>query len=393
MAEPIINLAACFQYPAPLTGDVVTKAPMDEYVVAIGNKVCNLVTLTQTNTKAIASLSTRVSALEVPATPYQLPSLYPTGIANPNVSIGLVDFVKALESQFVQERTALGTPQDIYAAIAVPPVGLNNAKALGTTGGNLSALPGWVPSVVDLSDSLINLWMVALDLRSAVANIQLNLGNLSCAAVEIVVSTTYQSKVLTIFFTGNIPTTLANCVVGGSLFDIADYSGNKVSQQIDVITNMNNASGVVIDLSATALNFSDDLKVSSTYCLGNQQLGSTCQKYIYTDVVNSSSCPVLTLNPDITAVTFSFVHSLGTLTYSVELYDSTNTKIQSQNTSVSSPTTVSGQFLSLTANTQYKVRIVMITSTTPKACAFTTFTTLPTPCPAANNVLTSLEYV
>lgn len=388
----IVPLAPYFQFPDPNTGDLVTKDLVQNYIQKIGITVTSLVSEIQIAQRATTNLGDRITVLENKATPtFELPNLYPTGIADSNVLLPLDEFTAILEQQFVALREAIGDTTEIYNSITTPPSDFNNAKALGTSGGVLGTLPGWVEDPKNLSDSITNAWLTIIDLRSAVRNIQLNITT-ACEGIEIDFSGTLESKILKLFFNGIIPTNLDSCQFQGSLFKVTDNSGNYFNTFVDIKNNMNNSSGVTIDLNSTSLNFADDLKVISVFCFTDLNTGTTCQNVLDITVNNNFNCPTLNVIPSITSVGFNFTHTEGTLTYSVQLFDHTNTMIQSENYGVSSAITILGNFSSLVANSLYKIRLQMITASNTKTCPFVSFNTLPNPCAAPNTITAMITY-
>lgn len=390
MAVIIVDLASCFQYLNPSNDDLVIKETIQNYVSLIGKKVCNLNAEVNTQANLITGLAKRVGVLENKSIPtFTIPSLYPSGIANPNILLTITEFVALLEEEFVAERSATGETDAIYTAIVQQP--FNSEKALGTHGGNVSSLPSWENNPTNMALSLNNAWVLIKDLRSAIRNIQLNCCNSSCASIAIELQTNYSANTLTLYFTGTIPDALVNCVSGGSLFKISDTSGNYANFQVDVKANLN-GSGIALDLSSSALNMADDLTVTSIYCLNDPIKESVCNIYISAEVTNNSACPTITVGTGTDYVNYQFNHLTGTLVYSVQLYDSLGTMVQSQNRSVSGATSVSGTFSSLSENTVYKLRVQMITETATRTCPFTSITTLTSPCPVPTDVTATLEY-
>lgn len=388
----IVPLAPYFQYPDPSNGDIITKDLVQNYVQKIGITVTSLVGQIQNSQRAATDLSGRVTAIEnQPVPTFELPSLYPTGIADPNNLLPLDEFTALLEQQFVALRDATGNTTEIYNAITTPPSDFNSAKALGTSGGVMGTLLGWVEDPKNLSDSDTNAWLTILDLRSAVRNIQLNM-NTACEGIEIALAGTLENKILKLFFTGVIPNNLESCQFQGSLFKVSDNSANYFNTYVDIKNNINNSSGVVIDLNSTPLNFADDLRVSTVFCFSDPNTGTTCQNVLEVIVNNNFNCPVLGVSPTYNSVGYSFTHTEGTLTYSVQLFDNTNTMVQSQNYGVSSAIVIGGNFSTLAANSLYKIRLQMITASNTKTCPFVSFNTLPNPCSPPNTVTAMITY-
>lgn len=381
-----VNLATCFQYPNPANGDLVIKANPDDYLQLVGIKVCNLVNQTNIQNNIISQILGKIVELQnKQSIPYVLPSLFPTSIANPNVSLILDEFTRILEEQFGQLRSATGNPQQIYSGITKLPNNINTSKALGSTGGNLSSLPGWSPVISNVADAIGNAFIMITDLRSAIRNIQLTAGSI-CEGVAVVLQGVLQVKFLKLYFTGTIPENLVSCLTVGAAFKIQDNSGNFVNYNINIKDNLNISSGLGIDLSGTPLNFADDLKISGIMSLCDNNTGTQCQKYLEEIIVNTGSCPTLSTTSGFTSIGYNFTHTDGILTYSVQLFDQSNVMIQSRNVNVSSTIVVSGSFNDLTVQTAYKIRLQIITSTSTKNCPFLPVSTLANPCADPNNV-------
>lgn len=377
-----VTLAACFQYQNPSNGDMVTTAPITDYVQLIGIRICTITSQIEALQQSVAGLTSRVNVLEN-KTPYQytLPNIYSTCIADPTTPIPLDEFVVALENYLCQLSQSVGSVSKVYNAITSQPDGLNTAPALGTGGGTMGSKIGWAPDVKDLADSLTNVWIVLADIRSAITNIKLNCCTTLCDGIELVFDATLEAKNLKLFFTGVIPSNLQSCLSSGALFKIEDYSGNSVNVSVDIKNNLNNVSGYSIDLNSSPLNFADDLKVSTVFCFNDPDTSSVCQNYLEVLVNNTTDCPSVSITPGTDSVAYQFSHTSGTLTYSVQLFNGSNIMIQSKNIFVGAPVVISDLFTGLSSNTLYKIRVQMITALNTKSCPMTPFSTLYNPCP------------
>lgn len=393
MADIIVDFAPCFRYPDPATGDMVVKGPIQDYIKRIAKEFCALISEINTQKSINTSFNSRIGVLENKITPtYTLPNLYPVCIGPQTTLLPLDQFTKLLEQKFCELSNAAGTSTAMFNAINTPPSDFNLAKALGTSGGTMGQLPGWVQDVKTLSDSVVNMWLTLADARSAIRNIQINCCSSTCSGVAIAFTATLENKILKLFFTGTIPANLESCFPGGSTFKISDDSGNYFTSVVDIKGNLNNISGVSIDLNSTSLNFADDLDIKAIACFSDPDTGTTCQSCMETTVDNNKNCPTLSVTVGLTSVTISFTHITGTLTYSIQLFDSTNVMIQSQNVSVSAPINISKTFSGLTEDSLYRVRVQMITASNTKTCPFTPFTTLPNPCAAPNGISVIIVY-
>lgn len=88
-------------------------------------------------------------------------------------------------------------------------------------------------------------------------------------------------------------------------------------------------------------------------------------------------CPALNLTPGETQIDYSFTHVGGNVDkYVVQLYDSTGTSLLASDTHTPAfPTPVTGSFAGLTANTSYKVRVIVYIGTYSKTCTMSSTAT------------------
>jgi len=387
----LVALAPCFQYNNPSTGDIVTQGLLADYVQLIGLRICSILNQVATQQSALVNFSERMLIQEQRTFPaYVLPNLFPVCVANPLQSIPLDTLAALTEAKVCEMLTAVGTPSAIFTAISAGSLLTIGAQdALGTTGGKVAALPGWVPDVKTLLESLQNAYTLILDLRSAVANLLATCCSSSCSALSISFTAAMSgASFIKLFFSGSIPANFTNCLAQGSSFSIQDQHGNSIIQTVNVVGNMNNAGGVSINLSGTPLDLADDLLVTSTMCFTDNDTESVCERYTSYTIVNSLTCPVVTYTPNSTTLAYNFIHVGGSLTYSIQVYDNSNILVQQQSVAVSGNTPVSGSFSGLDPNTLYKVRLHMNTGTQLKDCPFTLVITSVDTCPAPQNVTT-----
>lgn len=110
---------------------------------------------------------------------------------------------------------------------------------------------------------------------------------------------------------------------------------------------------------------------------------STLQKAI------EFTCPVVTLTPTSTGITYSFPSIGGDITsYTLALYDSGGINlIQSKTESAPFNSTITNSFSGLTSNTTYQVKVTVNAGTFNKVCAPQTVTTPNVPsCPTVTNL-------
>lgn len=388
----LVSVATCFQYTNEF-GDLVTSMQLVDYVRSIGALICqnigNITTIREivvVQQKSIEELQVKTSIPIV----FTLPEFTPVCVL-PAVPTDIATILQALEQQFCALRSATGTPDQIYQAIVKQCSGLSTAPALGTTGGSMGSIPGWVNSPVNAADTLTNIWLTICDLRSAVANIKLNCCPDGCDGISVDMQLTLTGTVLKLFFTGNVPAGFQNCNPNGVLFTITDTSGGLVNVYVDVVGNMNNINGVSIDLGATPINILNNLTVVGNPCFENTVTNATCQSCLEKIYYNVAVCPALSLVPLDTSISYSAAAGVGTINYKIEVWDAAGiTLITSFNQTITGPGIFTGQIGGLTAGTLYKVRLVLTISGVETPCPFQSITTTGSACAAPEAVVPSI---
>lgn len=386
----VVNIAPCFYYTNEL-GDTITTMQLNDYVLAIGNRVCSILDQITIINAILNNHEIRITALEnAPPPTFTLPKVTPVCVL-PSVATDMNLVLSALESQFCTLLTATGTATNIFDAILFQCPGLNSAPRLGGPG-TMSSITGWVNTVQNLSDSIKNLWLTICDLRAAVVNIQVNCCPQACDGVDITITASLTGSTLTIFPTGTIPTGFTQCAPSFlTSFTVSDESGNSIVLTGDIIGNLN--SSIVFNLGATPINILDNLTVTAPVCLTKD--GNVCSYNFTYYIANSGSCPTMTYTETDTTIAYNGLVTLsGTATYVVELWDSTgSTLISSQSTLVTVPpaTSISGTFNTLTASTVYKLRVrVSSGGSTIFTCPFATVVTLAPACPPPTDVVPTI---
>lgn len=375
-----IIVAKCFQFKNQF-GDTVTEMQLIDYVVSIGNYICSIAGQIATINTILAAYNVRITALELaPAPVFTLPEFVPVCVL-PAVTTPIDVILQALEAQFCALRSATGTPDQIYQAIAFQCSNLNNSPTLGISGGTMGGLTGWVNSPSTLADSITNMWLTICDLRSAVATIQVNCCPSGCEGISIDMQITLVGANLTLFFTGTIPAGFVNCVPTGTLFKIQDSLGNFINTNVDILSNLNNPAGVSISLTATPVDFTQNLTITATPCFTNASTGVTCESCLEGYYNNIAVCPALVLTP--TATDFLFSSTITTTgNYTIEVWDSTATVLlDSYSEVVVAPGVFTGTIGSLTASTEYKVRLTITIGSSTTTCPYYSVTTLSEPLP------------
>jgi hypothetical protein len=382
----VVNIASCFYFADPKTGNQVTTLQLTDYITLIGNQLCTLITAAATQQAALSNHGQRIAALEnKPAPVFNLPLITPVCVL-PAKPTALDLVVVALEKQFCELVSATGTTTALYKAISQQPAGLNTSPALGTQGGVMSAIPGWASDPKNAADTINNIWLTIQDIRSAVSNIQANCCPTPCNGVSVKLQAAMPNpNVINLFFTGTIPEGLSECSGSGTMFKISDQSGHYINVSIPLAANMNNPSGYPVQLVGTPININDDLKIEADICFKNDT-GTVCQSKLCYTFVNTANCPLVNYIAGQNTINYSFPANF-TATYAIDLFDSTGTvELQSAAVAVSAPVVLNGVFSGLDPGTVYKLRLRIISEVKTTVCPFTSVTTVPNPCSPPNTL-------
>lgn len=382
-----VTIASCFYYLNP-QGDTITIMSLVDYVTAIGNRLCLMANEIATIQSTLISLNLRITDLENGVNQVKnavlandSPMVTPLCVLPNNVPVEQGVLLTALEAKFCELIGATGQASNLYAAILKQCAGLNSAPQLAGSG-NMASIPGWVNGVANLSDSFANMWLTVCDIRSAILNIQVNCCPTLCDAISVVVTAALNSpNDLRLYFTGVVPVNFVECNPTGTLITISDTTGGSVTIQVPVITNLNNGLGYTVDLSATPVNTSDDLVITTNFCFNDPATGTQCQSVYTYIVVNQLTCVPLILTPASTSISYSFNWVTGPASFEIQLYDASGTVlISSQTTSLGGAGTINGIFSGLSVGTGYRVRLKVTVGTNTSECVFNSVSTLAPSC-------------
>lgn len=390
-----VALASCFNYVNQF-GDTVTSMQLADYVIAIGNKLCDVIRLNNLTDTTVQTLVVQVKSLQdAPPPVYIPPTVTPTCVLPP-VPTEMDVLLAALEAQFCQLRGATGTPDQLYQNISKQCAGLNNEKMLNGSGGTMASIPGWASTVNTLAQAFGNMWLTVCDMRQAVKTIQLNCCPTGCDGVSLNLLAILNDAgtIVNVFLTGTIPTGFVQCS-GITVVTIKDSAGGTTTFNMDIIANLNNPSGFPINISATPVNGTLDLTVSMETCLTNTSTGATCQNCLEFVIVNSAQCPALAFVTNETSIDYSFSSNAGSYTYNVQLWDNTGTILLLNNVHViNGAQLVNGSFLAIAPGTNYKIRVTVTSTACPSCdanvCPFVAVATNPLPCEPPDEVVATI---
>ena len=388
-----VVVAPCFRFTNQF-GDLVTSMNFTDYVTAIGNKVCTIVSQISTIQATLVNHETRITILENEEPPVYTPPMVTPVCVLPSNPTDMNIVLSALEAQFCDLIGATGTGSNIYDALTRQCAGLNGQPQLGGVG-TMGVIPNWVMNVQNLAGSINNLWLTICDLRAAIATIQANCCPSGCDGISLGLTAGLTGSVLKLYIVGTIPVGFAQCLPGTTTFTIKDQSGNQVTYPVDIIAAINVIGGFPIDLSVTTINLSDDLTITAAPCLENITTGSTCQYALSYVAVYPGTCPAMTYVQTDTAILFTGLVST-TGTFVVELWNNAGTTlITSQTSNLSSGATLAGTFGGLTASTTYKIRVKVIPGGDgePLYCPFTSIQTSVALCPPPTNLVATINII
>jgi hypothetical protein len=226
----ILNIATCFQYINEL-GDKITTMQLDDYVTAIGNKVCTLEAALTALQATVANHEARITYIENNCCDNGgggVSLTIPDSCLDPTLSnIPIDDFVEDLEFAFCQLQNATGTPSVIQSNITpdcfppsqgqLPPA-LDPANAGNPVDGFAFA------NFATMAGSLGNAWAMICDLYLAVQDIKNNCCSVGCNDIDFTYqSVTFNDPNILVSTIGNIPSGFNQCGTGSQVTIIDAY--------------------------------------------------------------------------------------------------------------------------------------------------------------------------
>lgn len=380
-----VIIAPCFRYTNQF-GDLVSTMTLTDYAIAIGNKVCDLVSEITTINATLADHEIRIETLEnaVPPT-YTPPQVVPTCVLPP-APTEMNIMLAALEVQFCQLIGATGQSSDIYTALTRQCAGLNTQPQLSGVG-TMNAIPNWVSNVQNLADAITNLWLTICDMRAAVSNIQSNCCPGGCDGILLSMNAQLEGSTLKMYVNGTVPPEFVTCAPGTTTFTITDGI-NVVTYPVNVLAILNNPSGYSFDLSVTPLNLALNLTITANPCFYSVTTETTCQFALSYVAAYPGTCPSLIYTQSESSISYTGTVS-STATYIVEVWNNAGTILMAtQSANLNPGNTLSGTFLGLAPSTTYKVRVQVVPGGggTPLYCPFTSISTPASLCPAPTDV-------
>ena len=297
-----VSVCDSFYYLNP-QGDTVTTMQLTDYVTAIGNRVCNLITEIASINAILVTLDNRVTFLENqdPAS-YTPPTVLPCAqIDLPSGPTQMDTALQQLMTQYCTYTLAVGAVADVLGVIGFQCDGLNTSPQLNYPIESMSALTGWESTPVSLEDSLRNLWLTVCDMRAAIVNIQNNCcGDNDCSSISLswsIQRANQPNTTVELFLTGSVPNALQNSCSTGCNVTFQDSAGASVTFQNQnwALDALNVPSGIPYPLAGTAVDPSLALTVSINSCWNDPSSGLECNNIDQINVTRTG----LSYNSDI----------------------------------------------------------------------------------------------
>lgn len=361
-------------YPVNPLG-AVYDTPTTGYISRIGAVLSDQIDLYDQVTTILTSYNTRISALETDVENIQasgattIPTINARCLSTPaNQTQPITTVLNTFLPIWCQYVSVTGDSSGLSGAILAEGATTLNALPAYSQVSAMSGLAGWKSSPATIADSITNLWLAYLDMRSGVTR-ALNQSNVTCSSIVITPSGTYtpSERSITIYFPGSyIPTNFSE---NGSHLLVEDGLGNSYTANFNALTAVNTDGNLVIDISASTLSEITDYTVTLTYNVTSTTPALTCTRSIVVEVNNSTAvCPNLSTTVyagagSTASILFSFTPTVTeNVVYTVDLL---NTSGSTSGTTIHTKTytnpavPIVDSFTGLNNSTSYGIRVTV----------------------------------
>lgn len=324
----IINIPPCLQYNDP-QGNVITSLPIEDFVVYLANKICNIISDITLINNTIADIINRVVILENcvlpcdPGTGGGDPIINSTCIMQGS-SVTASTLLAALEVDYCNFVNAVGSVTQINNAV-------NSTCVYGATqmlsiNSNYGTQPNWISNPTTLSEINQNQWVVICDLYNAVLNIQQNCCDTDCAGVNFGATSTVIYDPVTGLASGinfnftstSIPNGFTDC---GSTITLTDSSGSSTNTPVNVVGLSTQPAGTLINLNG--INNQGSVNAQIQMCVTDGT--NTCSENQNSSISLNTPCPLTRIasisDPTQITVQWNTQVLLGAITYDWALTD------------------------------------------------------------------------
>jgi hypothetical protein len=380
-ADGNLFLPKCLYYNDEF-GNPVTELPINEFVVYLANEICGIQSSIVLINAAIENFETRIGILEncvLPCIPQK--NVVTEVVSNclfPGDLVGVSTLLLAIEKDYCSFKTSIGSPQDVYNAIALQGV-LGTTERLSAVG-TYGSLSDWINAPENLSQSNKDQWIVLNDLYTAVKDIKDNFVDTGCSGLNngftynVITNGSGVPVTLNLNFTSTSwPASYSDC--GGSTnVKIIDSLGNEINQSVNVKSLQDTPVGAQISLYTLNVNNSITVKVDFCGTDGTNQ----CQEKQTIVIPLETICPNDITVSAITEseATVSFTNVLGTgVSYRIDIVDALTFAVSGTTTINSPGFNISKTFYSLSSGTNYNIVITITSNGVPKICTSVPFAT------------------
>jgi hypothetical protein len=396
----IVQIAECFYFQNQI-GDTVTTMSILDYVTAIGNRICDILSNIQVIEGQIATLQQIVNGNQQQIE--AIPNLYPRReefqyqVSVETDGEGDTYFVsealRLIENNLNATRNALGTTSQMFQSILAADNITNEDRMFGI--GLMNSYNNWVNSPQNLSHSINNIWLSIHDLRQAVEYLNNNAIARTCSDIILnfraTLNVSMQGTYVTLFTDNSIGFNTEWIEVNSnSIIKIEDTDGNSTSANVQLLSLLNNPNGNTIDIGSTSIDPTLDLKVTAYTQFKNTVSNITCIKeYVY-EIIASPVCPNVTITAYQNYVNYTF-STTPNYNYIINIYlGNNNNPVVTQ--MINNPGVLVNQSLfNLIPDTGYELEVVLVdTLQNQTACNRIPFTTLINTCNPPTNVSVNL---
>jgi hypothetical protein len=259
----IVTIAPCLQS-TDFLGNTITTLSLKDYVIKIGNEVCNILTQISTLQTGLEDLESRVAYIEANCCGAGVSITVPTSCLSGGTNIPIVNFIVALETAFCDLQTEIGSIPGAIAAQCITNTDpqLSVYPAVVPT---MNAILGWNTSPGNLEATIENLWLALCDARTAISTLQTTVTTLQndlaacCAATCADIVWTFSGsgvravKFIDLSFNGTVPAVFDYCGVATTApIEVTDAFGNSFTFNEDVLGAINSGAPIDLDVSAAA---------------------------------------------------------------------------------------------------------------------------------------------
>lgn len=316
--EPTINFGttdlACLKYKDPVTGNEVTQLIHNQFSILLGKNLCQLKTTVASQSNILNDHEFRIKILEGKntATLQVTPNCTYPGITA-STPADIDDLVDAIDAKLCLLRRAIGeedaitqaaSKAGIYGSVCAAGGDISASQALarsqGTTMSGAYASLGWSNTVVNLSQSIQNLWITVLDMRCVIKDLKDCCGSNKCSEfiLDFAATTDSSRSQITINFFNktSIPSGYINCTgTNGSVIKITDGVTTLPDIPLDLVGSVLNTNGITIPVTGgsvtSPLDPNKDYKVTIVGCISKDTTNCVKTK----EVIIYKSCNPVTI--------------------------------------------------------------------------------------------------